>query len=201
MYLFHFLRHFITVWKVFYEAKNVIASKWLNHSIGCYLLILGIEVWPVQFVEGHHDRHHIFTVHDRYGEDVFGLILSQFIHKVTEMRALWKERERKRKEKEFNWIQLARSLPPRPSKLQDCTLMNTPLLSTNAASKGFPLSTNLRLSLLHSTYCSSCAAGVINSAPLGVKKRESGSLTAKKKQKRPAQSGPQGTRIGGRVLI
>lgn len=112
---------------------------------------------------------------------------------------LCEERERER-DKEFNWIQLTCSLPLHPSKLPNSTLMNTLLLSTNAASKGFPLSTNSRLSLLHSTYCSSCTAGVINCAPLGVKKRKSGSLTAKKKQK-PAESDPRGTGIGVTVLF
>lgn len=57
-------------------------------DIGCYLLILGREAWLVQLVDGHHDGHHIFTIHDRDGEDVLGLILSQFVHKVAEMRAL-----------------------------------------------------------------------------------------------------------------
>lgn len=68
-------------------------------------------------------------------------------------------------------------------QLPETTLMNTPILSINAASKSFPLSVNSTPSLLHSSYCSSCAAGVINCAPPGVKQRKSGSLTAKKEHK------------------
>ena len=63
-------------------------------SIRCYLFILRREVWPVQLVDGHHDGHHVFTIHDGDGNDVLGLILSQLIHKVTEMRALWEEKKR-----------------------------------------------------------------------------------------------------------
>ena len=63
-------------------------------SIRCYLFILCSEVRPVQLVDGHHDGNHVFTVHDGDGDDVLGLILSQLIHKVTEMRALWEEKKR-----------------------------------------------------------------------------------------------------------
>lgn len=110
------------------------------------------------------------------------------------------ERSMKRKERErvFDCIWLPPPLPLHPSKLP--ALMNTPLLSINAASKGSPLSTNSRPFLLHSTYCSSCAAGVINCVPPGVKQRKSGSLTAKKEEK-PAESDTQGTKIGDGVLI
>lgn len=54
----------------------------------CYLFILCGEVRPVQLVDGHHDRHHVLTVHDGDGEDVLGLIVCQLVHKVAEMRAL-----------------------------------------------------------------------------------------------------------------
>lgn len=146
-------------------------------SIRCYLFILCSEVRPIQLVDGHHNSHHVFTIHDGDGEDIFGLILCQLVHKVTVMRAL--RREEMRKEK---------------------TLMNTPFLSVNAASKGFPLSTNSRPFLLHSTYWSSCVAGVINCVPPGVKQWKSSSLTAKKEQK-PADSDHSGLKIGDTVLI
>lgn len=54
----------------------------------CYLFILRSEARPVQLIDGHHDGHHVFTVHDRDGEDVLGLVLGEFIHKAAVMRAL-----------------------------------------------------------------------------------------------------------------
>lgn len=53
-----------------------------------YLFVFGSEARPVQLVDGHHDSHHVLTVHDRDGEDVLGLILCQLIHKVAVIRAL-----------------------------------------------------------------------------------------------------------------
>lgn len=57
-----------------------------------YLLVLGREVRPVQLVDGHHHGYHVFAVQDGDGHDVLGLVLSQLINKVTEMRALWSRR-------------------------------------------------------------------------------------------------------------
>lgn len=44
-----------------------------DRHIRGYLFVLRSEAWPVQLVDGHHDGHHIFTVHDGDGEDVVGL--------------------------------------------------------------------------------------------------------------------------------
>ena len=112
----------------------------------------------------------------------------------------WGLYEKKSKDRVFDCIQLLVLWPCTTVKLPVSTLMNTLHLSINAASKGFPLSENSSSSLLHSTYCSSCAAGVINCVPPGVKNRKSGSLTAKKEQK-PAESDAWVTEIGDKVHI
>lgn len=56
--------------------------------VGQYLLVLGAEALPVQLVDGHHDGHHVFAVHDGDGQDVLCLILRQLINKAAEMRTL-----------------------------------------------------------------------------------------------------------------
>ena len=53
-----------------------------------YLFILGGEARSIQLIEGHHDGHHVFAVHDGDGEDILGLILGQLINKATEIRVL-----------------------------------------------------------------------------------------------------------------
>lgn len=55
----------------------------MNLLLGLHLFVLGGEVRPVQLVDGHHDGHHVFAVHDGDGEGVLGLILGQLVHKLT----------------------------------------------------------------------------------------------------------------------
>lgn len=54
----------------------------------CHLFILLGEARPVDLVDRHHHSHHVFPVHDGDGQDVFGGVLGQLIHKVAKMRAL-----------------------------------------------------------------------------------------------------------------
>lgn len=161
-------------------------------SIRCYLFILRSEVRPVQLVDGHHDGHHVFTVHDGDGDDVLGLILSQLIHKVTEMRALWEEKKREYLIVDNCAVPLKTSSlnsDEHTTSIHKCCKQRLPIIRKNSSP-----------SLLHSTYCSSCAAGVINCVPPGVKNRKSGSLTAKKEQK-PAESDAWVTEVGDKVQI
>lgn len=63
-----------------------------SHCVSYYLFIFRSEARPVLLVESHHDSHHIFAVHNGNSQDVLGLILGQFIHKVAEMRTLGREK-------------------------------------------------------------------------------------------------------------
>lgn len=66
----------------------------------------------------------------------------------------------------------------------------TPILSISAVSKSFPLFENSMPSPLHSSYCSSCAAGVIHCLLPGVKLRKGGSLTATQEEKSAENNPP-----------
>lgn len=60
----------------------------------CYLFILRSEARPVHLVEGHHDGHHVFAVHDGDGEDALSLILCQLVHEAAEVRTLMKRKQK-----------------------------------------------------------------------------------------------------------
>lgn len=67
----------------------------LRGHCGTYLLVLGGETRPVQLVDGHHDGHHVLAVQDGDGQNALCLVLSEFVHKVAEMRALRSGRRRR----------------------------------------------------------------------------------------------------------
>lgn len=138
----------------------------MNLLLGLHLFVLGGEVRPVQLVDGHHDGHHVFAVHDGDGEGVLGLILGQLVHKLTVKGRLWREWRA-----EINYPALRGPAAP----------VNTP--------PGFiryPHCVGLHCTVL---YCCSCTGGVISFCfPLGVKQRESGSLTSKKGTKKVSES-------------
>lgn len=144
-------------------------------KIRWYLFILCSEAWAIQLIDGHHDGHHVFTIHDGDGEDVLGLILRQLIHKPTEMRALMR---RGKKEKSPLWLIACYSSQ---QQLPDTTL--TPQPHTHSKQRLSIISKLETPSVLHSSYCSSCAAEAINCVVPGVKLRKRGSLTAKKEHK------------------
>lgn len=71
----------------------------------CYLFIFGGEAGSILLIERHHDSHHIFAVHNGDGENILGLVLSQVINKVTEVRALGGEM--RGSNQILNWISLS----------------------------------------------------------------------------------------------
>lgn len=59
-----------------------------------YLFISLGEVGSVYFIHSHDDGYHVLPIHDGASQDVLGLILCEFIHKVTEMLILREGRDK-----------------------------------------------------------------------------------------------------------
>lgn len=75
-----------------HETKRKKKVCWGTSAVTGYLFILGSEARAIQLVNSHHDSHHVFTVHDRDGEDILRHVLGQLIHKAAEVCALGGER-------------------------------------------------------------------------------------------------------------
>jgi hypothetical protein len=53
-----------------------------------YLFVCLSKVGPIYFIHSHDYGHHVFPIHYRGSQDVFGLVLCEVIHKVTKMLIL-----------------------------------------------------------------------------------------------------------------
>lgn len=59
-----------------------------------YLFVSLSEVGSVYFIHSHDYGYHVLPIHDGGSQDVLGLILREFIHKVTEMLILREGRDK-----------------------------------------------------------------------------------------------------------